>query len=247
MKHKQLSKLKHSEDSNTSMTTKETTSITSYDTPLSDTDSITTLNLTDIDGEPIYYNYSEEDWEQILQKDSTFNHNNVCLQGLGTNFQSSKLKNAPKGSNELECFINDLAKELLRRAFSQKKGEEEIHPKFPLHEDISKFISDLIRDLKSTECMMVPTDKTNGYIVMERDEYILEMEESLAKVSNPINVSSVKRFKAEAAEILESFKLDMSQKEYEGVNQLLMSCAVPTPKLLVKDHKPLKESGRYPC
>jgi len=95
--------------------------------------------------------------------------------------------------------------------------------------------------------MIVSTDKTNEYVMIEKDEYIIEIKDALAKVSNPISIKNVKKIKDEALEILEKFQCEMSQKEYDGINQLLMSCTVPTPKLLVKDHKPLKESGRYLC
>ena len=75
---------------------------------------------------------------------------------------------------------------------------------------MSKFIYDLIRELKSKEYMMVWTNKPNMYITMECQEYILEIEDSLAKVSNLINISSIKRFKVEAVVILETFKLEMN-------------------------------------
>ena len=58
--------------------------------------------------------------------------------------------------------------------------------------------------------MMVPTDKTNGYVMMEKDKYIAEMEDTLARVSNLISVKNVKAIKNKAEEILEKFRYEMS-------------------------------------
>ena len=90
-----------------------------------------------------------------------------------------------------------------------------------------KHIKQLYFYLKSTECN------------------ILNIEESLAKISNPMIMTSFKRFKVKSTEILKTFRLEMSQKEYNRVNQLLNSCAIPTSKLLVKKNKLLKELDKY--
>ena len=176
-------------------------------------------------------------------KDTIYKDAVAAIDGLGTNFRSNKMKNAPKGSEEFEMFLDDFVREVLKRAFSQKKGDKEIHPRFPPYKNISKFISDLIKECKDLECIMVPTDKTNGYVMMTKDEYISEMEDALAKVTNPISIKNIKAIKLEAEEILESYRHKMSRKEYEGVSQQLALCAIPMPKVFVKDHKPLKESG----
>ena len=180
-----------------------------------DNDSISILNL--IDDNSQYYNYSKEEQEYILIEDTIYNDATSCL-GLGTSFRSSQIKLAPKGIADLEYFLNNLARELLRRAFSQKKGDKEIHLKFPLYEDVSQFISELIRDCKDLEYIMVSTNKINGYIMMERDKYIMEIKDAFAKVSNIISIKNVKKIKDKALEILEKFRCEMSQKEYDGIN-----------------------------
>ena len=51
-----------------------------------------------------------------------------------------------------------------------------MHPEFPLCKDVSRFISELIKDLKDLECVMVRTDKTNEHVMMEKKECIIEMK-----------------------------------------------------------------------
>ena len=165
-------------------------SIDSDSLELTTNDSESTYSLDSIDKTSQQYNYSEEEQELILKEDSAHTNATSYLQGLGTNFYSSKIKITPKGS--VEYFLNDLAKELLKRAFSQKKGDEEIHPKFPLHKDISKFISELIKDLKNLNYIIVPTDKTNGCIMIKLEEYAIKMKEALAKVFNLISAKMLK-------------------------------------------------------
>ena len=41
-------------------------------------------------------------------------------------------------------------------------------------------------------------------------------------------------------------KLDLSVKEEEFVRQLLTTRAIPSPKLLIKDHKTINENGEFP-
>ena len=166
------------------------------------TDNHLVSSIDSIDVNSQQCNYSEDEQERVLIEDAKCNDPTTCLNSLGINFQSSKIKLVPKGSTELEYFLNDLAKEFLRRAFSQKKGDKETH--------ISKFISELIKELKDLECMMAPTDKTNGHMMMEKEEHVIKMKNTLAKVSNPISAGSVKKFKAEAAKMLETFQQEMS-------------------------------------
>ena len=72
---------------------------------------------------------------------------------------------------------------------------------------MSRFISELIKDCKDLEYVMVPADKTENYVMMKRDKYISEMKNALAKVSNLISIKNIKEIKTEAEEILEEFKL----------------------------------------
>ena len=66
--------------------------------------------------------------------------------------------------------------------------------------------------------MMVSTDKINRYVMMERDKYIMEIKDAFAKVSNIISIKNIKKIKDKALEILEKFRCEMSQKEYDGIN-----------------------------
>ena len=66
-----------------------------------------------------------------------------------------------------------------------------------------KFINRLLKDLKTLGSMIVSTNKMNRCIKIELKEYKLEMEETLAKVFNPINVKNIKRLKSKAVDLLE--------------------------------------------
>ena len=46
--------------------------------------------------------------------------------------------------------------------------------------------------------------------------------------------------------LLEKLKLDLSVKEEEFVRQSLATREIPSPKLLIKDHKTINENGEFP-
>ena len=46
--------------------------------------------------------------------------------------------------------------------------------------------------------------------------------------------------------LLEKVKLDLSVKEEESVRQSLATRAIPSPKLLIKDHKAINDNGKFP-
>ena len=46
--------------------------------------------------------------------------------------------------------------------------------------------------------------------------------------------------------LLDKVKLDLSVKEEEFVRQLLAMRAIPSPKLLIKDHKTINKKGEFP-
>ena len=62
-----------------------------------------------------------------------------------------------------------------------------------------------------------------------------------------MNVKSIKSFKLQAKQLLKDNKLCLSKKECQGVKNQLDSCAIPAPKLLIKDHKPIKPNSQFPC
>ena len=46
--------------------------------------------------------------------------------------------------------------------------------------------------------------------------------------------------------LLETVKIELSVKEEEFVSQLLVTRAIPSPKLLIKDHKKITDKGGFP-
>ena len=134
---------------------------------------------------------------------------------------------------------------MLQQALSQKHDDKDKSKS--KREEISLFLCEIVKELKANNKVLIPTDKTNGYALMTVEEYASEMEQALLKTSRPIDAKNVKKYQHEALNLLEETRLSLSAKEYQGVLQQLKSCKVPTPRLLVKDHKQRKESGTYPC
>lgn len=85
------------------------------------------------------------------------------------------------------------------------------------YNEASTFINSLIKDSKNFEIMIVPTDKTNGYITMNTKEYKLEIGEYLTKMAHLIDIKNIKCFKLEALLLLEELCLKISKKEYNGM------------------------------
>ena len=181
------------------------------------------------------FNYSKEEWDKIKETDKLLNN---VVQGLGTKFRSTKLNRAPRGSINLENFLADLNRELITKIVKEKgkSGEDEM----------SKFIKGILNNLNEQNKVLVPTDKTNSYVIMSLNQYRSEMTETLNEVANVIEVHEVKCIKNQAIEILEKLQYKLSKNEFDAVKHQIDLCVVPTPRLLVKDHKKTKPNGSYP-
>ena len=86
--------------------------------------------------------------------------------------------------------------------------------------------------------VIIPTNKTNGFVTIDIEEYRYKILNKLKKISLPINIGRIKKFKTEALELLDEYKLALSNKEFSGVKYQLDLYSIPIPKFLVKDHKP---------
>jgi hypothetical protein len=110
----------------------------------------------------------------------------------------------------------------------------------------AKEIQHLEAKLKEHPNMMViPTDKTNLYKVIDKEKYIEWVLDHLKTDAIEVSADKLVKIHEEGNELLSKLGNTLSEKEMGFVEEMLDSRAVPTPKLLIKDHKPMNEKGEY--
>ena len=81
----------------------------------------------------------------------------ITYEGLKTKLRSSKPKSAPRGSEKLEAFLIEIERKLLNEFDNLK----------PIKlSERAKRINELQKKLKDTEDVIVPTDKTNSFRII---------------------------------------------------------------------------------
>ena len=94
---------------------------------------------------------------------------------------------------------------------------------------------------------MVPTDKTNTYQPMQLADYISDVHAHLDAHAQPVSPKDLQRIQKEGLELLATHEALLSKKEHAFVLNCLNSRAVPSPHLLIKDHKEIDpRTGRHP-
>ena len=73
-----------------------------------------------------------------------------------------------------------------------------------------------------------------------------KIHEILNSNTNIIEPSEVTKYKTDALEYLKTLELRLSKDEFLNIKHRIESYAVPTPRLLLIDHKKLKINGIYP-
>ena len=96
--------------------------------------------------------------------------------------------------------------------------------------------------------MVVPTDKTNQFRTVKTSDYITWVGGHLDKSAKMVPRERLVEIEGDAFDLLERLDgvLLMTDKEHDFVKESLESKAVPTPQLLIKDHKDPDENGAYP-
>ena len=92
---------------------------------------------------------------------------------------------------------------------------------------------------------MVPTDKTNSFKVISKADYVRLMQEHLQQHGKKISHSHLSSAYEHVTKFVERIKPVLSFNEEGYIIQKLNSKEVPTPKLLIKDHKAKKPNGDY--
>jgi hypothetical protein len=91
--------------------------------------------------------------------------------------------------------------------------------------------------------MVIPTNKMNSYKVINKEEYIEWVLDHLKTDAIEVSADKLVKIHEEGNELLSKLGNTLSEKEMGFVEEMLDSRAVPTPKLLIKDHKPMNEIG----
>ena len=104
-------------------------------------------------------------------------------------------------------------------------------------------IYDVLQELKKFGCVCVPTNKTNATRVIKNEDYKRWLSAHLQKAADLALRPKVMALYKNENLLLKKLKLDLSVKEEEFVRESLAMRAIPSPKLLIKDHKTINENG----
>ena len=91
--------------------------------------------------------------------------------------------------------------------------------------------------------MEIPTDKTNSTRIISTTAYEDMVRNHLTKTATPISCSALQEIYKSAEDVLCEMGHHPSKDKYLFLEESLKSRSIPTPKLLIKDHKPLNVNG----
>jgi hypothetical protein len=160
--------------------------------------------------------------------------------GFGTMLKptAEKKSRAPKGSDQLESFISDMEEHLIELALDPNN-------KYKPNER-AKEIQDIAKQVSDQYHFIVPTDKTNSFSVMPTEEYKQKVLRHLLKDGKEISRERLILAQEQAEELLEDIDRLCSKGERDFIQESLKSKAIPSPKLLIKDHKKKDKWGNFP-
>ena len=94
--------------------------------------------------------------------------------------------------------------------------------------------------------MLIATDKTNSFQSVPIEKYKDWVEEHLETSAKEIDIKRIIEIFDLAIEMQEKYKDLLSDQEYLFLQKNLLTKNIPTPKLIIKDHKKPNEQGEYP-
>jgi hypothetical protein len=159
--------------------------------------------------------------------------------GLGTKLRKpNNADSAPYASKEVETFLDDVVETILHD-FGGVEGPAETRK--------SKEIRRLEKVLgENRMTLVVPTDKTNSFKVVKKEDYLDWVQAHLDEAAIEVSVDRLQSIFDEAFDLLRDLDDFLSDNERGFIEESLKTRAIPTPKLLIKDHKEMDESGNYP-
>ena len=115
-----------------------------------------------------------------------------------------------------------------------------------LKKERDKTIIQLLKKLKDSEDVVIATDKTNSFEVVSTEKYINWVREHLKTSAKEIKRERLVEIFKIAQETKLELKDTLSEKELTFLSKTLESKSIPTPKLIIKDHKKANENGDDP-
>ena len=110
----------------------------------------------------------------------------------------------------------------------------------------SRILNDMSLLREDKENVVVPTDKTNRLVLVPTGDYADWTIKHLHKDAKTIQRSQLTEIYVQAKDYAERLReTTLSDGEYQYLRGTINKRAVPTPQLLVKDHKKKKE-GLFP-
>ena len=157
-------------------------------------------------------------------------------EGLNTKLRP-KSKSAMKGSEQVESFLKQVERELLSIGWDTEMPEKK-------EKDLE--LKRLLQTLEKSDIVFVPTDKTNKYESMEKDEYKNLVKEHLKQSAREIERGRVVEICEDAKVLVDAIGFKLSKNEVGHINESLKTKAIPPPKLLIKDHKKMSNMVKVP-
>ena len=164
---------------------------------------------------------------------------NKSTDGLQTGLKPIRNAGVERGSNELEMFLQEVNQKVLDMVWAYRNNTTTN----PISDDIHS-LKELLKN--NPDVVVVPTDKTNSFQVTSKQFYIDQVKQHLSQRAKIISHSGLQTIRQQGLKFLKQLQPHLSIKEYGYLSQSLQSCAVPTPKLAVKDHKKPDTNGNYP-
>ena len=115
---------------------------------------------------------------------------------------------------------------------------------------ISQFNKELLDALtklkKERDWSLAPTDKTGRWIEAYIPWYIDQMQQKMRENCIEIDINHLEEVHEKALELFNKYEIQMCKGEKKHVEIWINRRDVPTPRLLVKDHKKIGKDGYYP-
>jgi hypothetical protein len=162
--------------------------------------------------------------------------------GLGTGLKRENPKSkAPIGSPDLECFLKQLEEELLKQSVDEEKSNNRVE-----HVNLA-WVKDVLKELKDSVLVAVPTGKTNSFRTMDIERYKMEeVNKHLSKRAIVIERAKLTEIYDNCFDKLNELQEIASEKELAFLDEKIKSKVIPQPKILIKDHKGPDREGNFP-
>jgi len=145
-------------------------------------------------------------------------------------------QNAPIGSPETESFLKELERIIITQAAEEKIPKKER----------DEIIYHTLIDLKKSNEVVIATDKTNSYRLVPIEKYKKWVLGHLQTSAKRIERERISEIFELANTTCDKFQDILDDKETIFLKSTLKTKNIPTPKLIIKDHKDPDEEGDYP-